>query len=666
MRQRRLLVIATALILGLLAYLGSAALLPAPVASAHAYVIGSDPVDGSVVNTVPSVVRIFFNAPVSSISEAHVYSIQNGNLVDVGSAPSSVAPSSSRELDIPLKTPSALPQGSYEIIWTAVASDDGHTTHGIIGFDVGFSSTGLSGTRIVGPSTSNDLYGAGGSRMLDFIGALSVAWDWLIFLALAFWIGILAAERLILARTENAWTLLDRARRQASSLQWLCLVVLLVGEVVTLLLRSINLARVSGGNLDLGALAQLIIATSYGHLWLVRIVLLIVALVLLRWTGRTQDAPQRAATRSGPLRQTTGQESRSGNSTTATKERPAEDAKPAQALSMRYTPAWLLLAGLIVLTYALTSDAAQVLQPHISAIVFDWLYRIAQGIWFGGLAYLGYILLPQLLVVDQDHRAETLVVLLRRFTPFLLAGMGVLLVSDLFLSEASISSPQQLLNDPYAKTLVVQSIILIALTAASAYMIFIQGPRLIRQALLLPVVNPELPARRTRQSALEQSRRSLKQGLNIQSWLAAGVLLCAALMAFLAPPINFPAITSNNAQSQSVSATTAGAQTKQAGDLSVTLQVLPGRVGDANTVIVTINDRSGNPVTNAQVQLTTNMQIMDMGTARKTIAGGNPVYIATFSKQESFSMAGVWVIGVRIQRPGQSPVQVTFPVTLNQ
>ena len=136
MRQRRLLVIATALILGILAYLCSATLLPAPLASAHAYVIGSDPVDGSVVNTVPSVVRIFFNAPVSPISEAHVYSIQNGTLVDVGSAPSSVASSSSRELDIPLKTPSALPQGSYEIIWTAVASDDGHTTHGIIGFDV--------------------------------------------------------------------------------------------------------------------------------------------------------------------------------------------------------------------------------------------------------------------------------------------------------------------------------------------------------------------------------------------------------------------------------------------------------------------------------------------------------------------------------------------------
>jgi methionine-rich copper-binding protein CopC len=113
MRQRGLLVITTALILGILAYLCSATLLPAPLASAHAYVIGSDPVDGSVVNAVPSVVRIFFNAPISPISQAHVYSIQNGNLVDVGAAPSSVAPSSSRELDIPLKTPSSLPQGSY-------------------------------------------------------------------------------------------------------------------------------------------------------------------------------------------------------------------------------------------------------------------------------------------------------------------------------------------------------------------------------------------------------------------------------------------------------------------------------------------------------------------------------------------------------------------------
>jgi hypothetical protein len=100
------------------------------------------------------------------------------------------------------------------------------------------------------------------------------------------------------------------------------------------------------------------------------------------------------------------------------------------------------------------------------------------------------------------------------------------------------------------------------------------------------------------------------------------------------------------------------------GNLTVTLQVLPGRVDYANTVIVTINDSSGNPVTDAQVQLRTNMELMNMGTAQATVKGGNPTYFATFGKDAAFSMFGVWDIAVRIQRPNQAPVQAVFKVTL--
>ena len=70
-------------------------------------------------------------------------------------------------------------------------------------------------------------------------------------------------------------------------------------------------------------------------------------------------------------------------------------------------------------------------------------------------------------------------------------------------------------------------------------------------------------------------------------------------------------------------------------------------------------------MTDAQVQLSTNMQIMDMGITQKTIKGGNPAYVAVFSSAEGFSMAGVWDITVRIQRPNQQPVQVQFQVMVS-
>jgi hypothetical protein len=105
-------------------------------------------------------------------------------------------------------------------------------------------------------------------------------------------------------------------------------------------------------------------------------------------------------------------------------------------------------------------------------------------------------------------------------------------------------------------------------------------------------------------------------------------------------------------------------QTKQTGDISVRLQVTPARVGYDNTVIVTLSDSNANPITEAQIQIKTDMVTMNMGTARATIKSGDPTYVAIFKHGEAFSMPGLWDITLTIQRPNQAPVQVSFQVTL--
>jgi methionine-rich copper-binding protein CopC/putative copper export protein len=679
MQKRRLLIIILAFFFAILASIATTAALQPPVASAHAFVIGSDPVDGSTVNSVPRAIRIYFNAPISPLSSAHVYVVQNGNLVDITGSPEHIS-SNATQLEIPLKDAGSQPQGSYEVQWSAVANADGHTTHGIIGFNVGFSSTGLTGTPTLGPATSNSLEGPGGDRTFDFINALSVAWEWLVLLALTFWIGLLVMERLVLFPHERTQALLERVRKQSLSLQNLSLTVLLFGEVVLLVLRTARLTSVQGTSFNLGALSQLLIETNYGLLWIVRIVIIVLALLLLRLTNRVTPATyapmppatatqaQRVMTRTGSHPRIT-QESPSGSTKITTKDilerdqtHTALSTSSPLTLAQRNTPLWLLIAGVLLFTRVLSSDAAQVLQPHISAIIFEWLYWIAQGIWFGGLTYLGYALLPLLPALDRDHNAETLMALQRRFRPFYLASMGVLALCCLFLSEASIHNPQQLLTDPYGHALLLQIFLLIVMAILSFYMMFALAPRLSRQALLLPVVGADLPARRTRQFALEHSGRHLKWIVTAQVWLAAGVLFCSALLSFYAPPIVFPDVTYSNTVAQTASSPSK-AQTQQVGDLSITMQLLPGQSAQPNVVILTINDSSGQPVTDAQVRLTTNMELMDMGTTTTTIKGGNPVYSTAFDKGV-FSMAGVWDIEASIQRPNHPAVQAHFKVNI--
>jgi putative copper export protein/methionine-rich copper-binding protein CopC len=675
---RSLLILATGLCV-LLSLSWIPVLIRPPAALASSFVVGSDPVDGSTISVPPTQVRIFFNTPISSTSIATVYFGINYQVMNNGR--SYVASNNPQELDTPLLAQP--PEGSYTVHWTALSATDGRATHGVIGFNIGHSSTGLPGQSILGPSTSNIL------PQLSLLGILAIAWDWLVMAALVLWIGILVMEGVILtgwsgdrgtqttrdlsdrgARSDidqsssereesvmrgNLGTGIERTgaspvprfspithvRRQSLPLQWLCLAALGIGEIINLVLRAALFTQTfNTSGIDLASIRELIFNTTYGYLWIVRIALIGLALVFLRVTTRS--------TRRQSIRMR----------------------NPASARARRktgYTFVLLILAGLILLTLALSEDITHLAQAHASAVILDWLFLVAQGIWFGGAAYLGFVLLPLLPALEPELHARSLVTLMQRYTPLIAGSIGVMLVSGLFLAETSLSNMQQFLTDPFGRALLVKILLVVLMLLLSAYTVFFLMPQLRRQVILLHVVNAEMPARRTRQAALERNEHRLIVTMRSLAYLGAGVLLCAAFMSFFAPPIAYPAIAYTNGSSTITAPSTTNTQvmqTKQTGNLTVSLHITPARVGYDNTMIVTMSDSNGTPITDAQVQINTNMIIMDMGTASATIKGGDPTYVAVFKKNETFSMPGLWDITLKIQRPHQALVQVSFQVTL--
>jgi methionine-rich copper-binding protein CopC/putative copper export protein len=704
MRGRRYLRLLAMLTIGLSILLGLS-WLPffsrVPAVLAHAFVIGSDPVDGSTISTPPMVIRIFFNADISAVSNARVYVFApggppNGSEVDAGH--SYIPANHPRELDTPLIASSSLPQGSYEVKWSTLALDDGYATNGLIGFNVGTSVTGLAGTPILGPSTSNYL------PQLNLQGVLSVMWQWLTMLALLFWAGLVTMEGLLLlsARTNGDDTeggVLAALRKQGRPLQWLCLSAILVGEIINIVLRGALLTQANAqSGIDAGTIRQVVFETSYGAFWLARMGLVCIALGFLWWTTREQTRRRATnpishtrASRLGQLRMQVIEERKkeegpAREETSDATEQPqlisasiaALPTTPivASPLPVRvtrrvsvqrwHTIAWLTLAALMLLTLAFSSDTAQLAQAHYSALILTWLQLLAQATWFGGAAYLGFVLLPSLTTLKPDHHGDFLLHLLHYYMPLALASLAIALLGTLFLAETTISNSQQWLNDAYGRSLLVMLLLFVLLVIFTLYSFFYLRSALRRQVILLPVVNADLPGRRARHSALEQTENGLKHAMHILAALGAGVLLCGALMSFFAPPIVFPdvtyklTLTQNPTPQQSV-------LTQQAGDLTVSFEMQPGRVGVANTMIITLKDRgTGQPITNARISATTNMQIMDMGTVNKelAVAGNNSTYTATFQPGEAFSMIGAWDISLSIQQPGQKVVQTQFVVTL--
>ena len=703
MRGRRFLRLLAMLAIGLGILLG-ASWLPffgqAPAALAHAFVIGSDPVDGSTISAPPTVIRIFFNADISAASRARVYVFAPGGPPDgseVDTGHSYIPTGHPRELDTPLIAASSLPQGSYEVKWSALAQDDGYATSGLIGFNVGYSVTGLPGTPVLGPTTSNYL------PQLNVPGALSVMWQWLTMLALLFWAGLVMMEGLLRAGSgEDAEGGVRAAlRKQGRPLQWLCLWAILVGDIISLVLRGALLTQAGAqSGINMGTIRQVLFETSYGAFWLARVGLVCIALGFLWWTTREQRKRELQAgkprthlrsSRLGQVRmQVMEERKKEGNPTREETGEAAEQANPAPALiaaipttpiaasprpvrvSRRtmtarwHTAAWLALAALMLLTLAFSSETAQLAQAHYRAIILIWLQLLAEAVLFGGAAYMGFVLLPSLITLKPDHHGDFLLNLLRNYMPLALASLAVIALGSLFVAETTISNAQQWLNDPYGRSLLVMLLLFALVLIFALYSFYHVRPALRRQVILLPVVHADLPGRRARHSALEQTENGLKHAMHILAALGAGVLLCAALMAFYAPPIVFPdvgyklTVTSNPAPQQNV-------LTQQAGNLTISFQLQPGRIGAANTMIITLKDKAtGQAVTNARISASTNMQIMDMGTVNKELraAGSDGSYTATFQPGESFTMIGVWVISLTIQQPGQAAVQTQFLVTL--
>src|SRR5262245_63685944 len=101
-------------------------------AQAHADLISSDPVAGSVLAKPPTMVRLSF-------SEGIAPQVSSAVLVDATGAPiagpkSEVDPSDPRTLTMELPPLSA---GGYGVLWHVLAQDDGHTTTGVVVFSVG-------------------------------------------------------------------------------------------------------------------------------------------------------------------------------------------------------------------------------------------------------------------------------------------------------------------------------------------------------------------------------------------------------------------------------------------------------------------------------------------------------------------------------------------------
>ena len=313
---------------------------------AHAVLLQSSPTAGQVLLKSPREVSLRFDEQVeASLGAVRLYD-SRGRRIDTGAT----TKPSAQVVAVPVR--STLPGGAYVVTWRVISADS-HPVQGSFTFQVG---TGANATApAVQALAGNLLSKTGGSKA---VGVVYGVVRGLVFAALPLLIGSVAFVVLI-------WPSGVRSRR-VRMLVWTGWTALVVATLASFLLEGPY-----GAGLGLSAVWKPsvigdVLDTHFGHVLVVRLLLLAIAFPLLRTLLRARDGAT----------------------------------SPARSTQWR-AAAGALAAG-VLLTVSLAGHADVGSFVPLS-LVSDWLHLSAMSLWVGGLVVLAVAALAQCDLDELDH-----------------------------------------------------------------------------------------------------------------------------------------------------------------------------------------------------------------------------------------------------------------------
>jgi copper transport protein len=406
----------------LLILFGLATVLTTGTASAHAFLERSDPEANAVVPAPPSTVQLWFTEPVEpKYSYAQLFD-SNGTLITTPTSQVGADPT-----QITLVLPSDLAKGTYTIQYRNVSAADGHPNSGYIPFTIGGQAD------VVVPSPPATVTATTPPVWLNTLGR------WLSLLGVTGAVGALFCWRWVILPScaSLSGPRRDMVTRSIRRLALASVAIGVVGSLIALGVQAMAIAVTA----SVTSIGNVLRDTNYGHIWMIRLVLLVVlGLVLSRrllWDSRDG-----------------GQFWRLGG----------------------------VMGVLTLVPFALISHAAAQPNGRPAAITADWLHLLATSAWVGGLLALAVSLVLAARDIPAAQRRAIYATAIPRFSTLAIASVIVLAVTGFYASWLQIGNLAALLETSYGKTLLVKLGLLIPLLLLGAVNLRIIGPRLQRNA----------------------------------------------------------------------------------------------------------------------------------------------------------------------------------------
>jgi copper transport protein len=490
------------------------------------------------------------------------------------------------------------------------------------------------GTDVLGRVTSADTT----TGQLDGPTLLSLIMITLVDLGVVFWVGAQLWYSFVLRLDDSGNQEQSQADKRALQrfervFALPVLVLLLVANVGVLIGQGLVLSNGQWAQaLAVSALQGLISGSQFGTYWIMRIVVVMLALVLAIFAVIKR---QRSRMIDGVL-------------------------------------SWcnLILSLALLIAIALSGQASGVSgNAQVWSVLSDWLHLLASSLWIGGIFYIAAIYLPILRDCPSSERPQILLSALARFSPLAIAGVIIMAVTGPLNATLHMNSFLQLITTAYGRSLALKVVFVLALLVTGALHVFWLRPRLAKVSDQYQTVIPNTvaadtisysgdeepglhkpllssaPQMKELEKKAERQTHLLSTLLRWESVLGIAVLVCSGLMSVFAGTL-LPASANQTVTQQSTAVkpfhTVVQTTDKQ---FSLTVTVSPNRFG-SNICTVSVLDSKGKPATQVDVSVYTTSLDMDMGT---DVWNLKPDGQGHFSQEIDFDMSGHWQVRVAVR-----------------
>lgn len=387
---------------------------------AHAALDTSAPVAGEVLAAAPETVTLTFTEPLEqSYSRLQIFDSQG---VEV---PGTTLTFEDDGYSMSLTLPGGMSNGTYSVLWRTLSEADGHTAQNYITFTVG---TNADIAPIVIPGTSSDTadvpqWAKTTSRWAALIGAALLMAAWPVWST-------------VVRPALNGTRPLAMVRRMRRYVYWAAALALL-GSIFALVVQAWSLPDGTWLDRIINTLGQ----TRYGKLWLLRAGLLFgLALVL-----------------------------------------PACGWWYMKRRQVEGLIAWVLSIA-VAIPFSLIAHASAQPGGRTFAIVADAVHLLASAAWFGGIALLLIVVLPELRPLSDDDRRHVLRSLLPRFTIMALSAMAIIGITGFYAGWLQVGNLAALTSTDYGRALIVKLVVLLGILLLAAINLFIIERRIDQQS----------------------------------------------------------------------------------------------------------------------------------------------------------------------------------------